>query len=1687
MFPPGYYEKLLTCWVFPITLTFNKKTMKELVPLTFSIFLKKAIQLTTRTGALVMLLILFTNTKIVAEGSVDFRNYPGYRLFYWANEQQQIKVYANAGEFINVGASHVGMNGGAIVVFKPDGTLANVFDDSGANAGLGIINNDVEELNGPTGGGSMMGSGYTPGVVEVQAGEEGIWTVLISFPTPSSAITVPFTNLLNNDAWDKTTNQIPEWCVVAWDVTVSTSSAGNDGGALLEGRVFSNNYKSIIFLNGNTTSPTFYVLANDGFQYQVDFNETDPYGFELFANNRGLVNFQQQPIYKSLANEDYTRSGSPATWVPGDTYLWDPQEQDFGSMITQKLFFNVPDSNMPSSAPNTNVFTGSSYTDWLFNEPTTDALDISGFSFNALDDFGGNNCFGANMTPGFGGDLNFTSTVGGSVKFSLDLNGDGDYDDAEDKIVYGNATVGANTLYWDGTDGMGVDIPFASGMQINYKVEMNGGEIHIMFLDIENNTGGITFTRLNGPAAPDNGFFYDHTSVGGTASGGAAPNLTSTTTPYTYDSGFGNNNLLDYWAYADLSGNATGVFTVDVVASCTTPSLRDSDGDGLLDIDDIDDDNDGIPDVMEFCHPNNDWSCLPNGLDPSGDEDGDGVSNYLDSNDPAVASGCSDTNGNGVCNTISPIYDKDLDGVPDHLDLDSDNDGILDIVEAGHGLVDVNLDGRIDGMPSDFGDNGLFNPISTDPDDITATIIYAVLDTDSDGLPDHDALDSDNDGILDAIEAPGADDDYDGIIGTGVPTVDINGIPIMDGNGIGISINHAPKDLDNDGLPDYRDWDRDNDGIPDYYECTDQTNCEDSDNDGVPDLDELDSDGDGLLDADECSTGTPCTDADNNGVDDYTEVATLICGTGNTPVITGLVGNGTYCIGNDIVLSASNSTTMSGVMIDYTWTGPNGFSYSGTTGSNGPFSFTLTNATINETGTYELTLMTDQGCGSNPESVQVTVSNNAIAAPSIAATDNILCEGQMLELTTDIATGTDVSYEWCFDNGVDPLFTLGQTTTPTFVINNANTASSGTYSMKLHIDGCSSQSSNPINVTIYSTSTPVATNTTAQSSPVCQGETVQLNVPLVQDATYTWYGPNGAVIGTTHDPVINNITPTDAGSYYVEVVMSDGCATLVSTNTTVYVQAAPNPATIPTMAPVCEGSSLTMTANTVGIPSTANVNYEWFSVQSALSIGTTTIPEFTFNNIATNAAGDYYVVITVEGCVAPASDIQTVQVVPTSEMPNAGMDMSECGLGNIMLGAMTPTVGTGAWSSPTGAVIPDATNPQTEAFGLNSGTNVLVWTLSNGICENYATDTVVVNYNLLTDEAAAGDDVKVCDATTAQLNALAPSSAFGIWSQPINQGIQISNNTSSTPTISGLVPGNTYSFTYTLSQGACLNYDSDEVTVIVSELPSTLAHITEDRQYTCGDDETTLNAIAPDLGVGKWTTTSNASIITSNNPSTIVTDVPMGSSMYVWTLSNGACENYDADSIMIYREEAIEVEDDNFTVNLNERIEGGDVMINDFVGNVNEWEVTIVEEPTLGEIEMTDGIFDYVPYQNSFGTDQIVYEICNVNCPDDCQRATITIELNGLTETGDCWIPNVVTPNGNGKNDVLLIPCAEQFPGNELKVFNRWGDKVYSTTNYQNDWAATYKGKDLPAGTYYYMFKQSRESIPRQGYFEVIR
>jgi gliding motility-associated-like protein len=71
-------------------------------------------------------------------------------------------------------------------------------------------------------------------------------------------------------------------------------------------------------------------------------------------------------------------------------------------------------------------------------------------------------------------------------------------------------------------------------------------------------------------------------------------------------------------------------------------------------------------------------------------------------------------------------------------------------------------------------------------------------------------------------------------------------------------------------------------------------------------------------------------------------------------------------------------------------------------------------------------------------------------------------------------------------------------------------------------------------------------------------------------------------------------------------------------------------------------------------------------------------------------------------------------------------------------------------------------------------------------------------------------------------------------------------------------------------------------------------------------------------------------------------------------------------------------------------------------------------------------------------------------------------------------------------NDYFKIDCISRYPGNSLQVYNRWGNIVFQTKSYNNDWDGTPNGRamvqpedQLPVGTYYYILDLGDGSEPR--------
>ena len=333
---------------------------------------------------------------------------------------------------------------------------------------------------------------------------------------------------------------------------------------------------------------------------------------------------------------------------------------------------------------------------------------------------------------------------------------------------------------------------------------------------------------------------------------------------------FGDNGLADAIETQPESG------ALDYDSDGAADSTVDTDGDGVFDFQDLDADNDGINDVTEAggTDANND------GIEDSTgttDTDGDGMPDALDP----------DNSGTPVSNA-----DTDGDGVSDFRDLDADNDGINDVIEAGN--PDADGDGLVDGPDSD-GD-GIAD--SVDPTNgFGDQNDGPVLDSDGDGVANNLDLDSDNDGINDVLEggnpdsnndgfADGADSDGDGIVDSVDPS-----------NGFGDDGESQAPDLDGDSTPNYLDLDSDSDGVFDLVEAG--HSALDANNDGV--IDGSDADGDGIIDAVDPATGfgddgqNDSLDADNDGTADYLQVPANNNGgnqgTGGDDVIAGDDGN----------------------------------------------------------------------------------------------------------------------------------------------------------------------------------------------------------------------------------------------------------------------------------------------------------------------------------------------------------------------------------------------------------------------------------------------------------------------------------------------------------------------------------------------------------------------------------------------------------------------------------------------------------------------------------------------------------------------------------------------------------------------------------------------------------------------------
>ncbi len=136
----------------------------------------------------------------------------------------------------------------------------------------------------------------------------------------------------------------------------------------------------------------------------------------------------------------------------------------------------------------------------------------------------------------------------------------------------------------------------------------------------------------------------------------------------------------------------------------------------------------------------------------------------------------------------------------------------------------------------------------------------------------------------------------------------------------------------------------------------------------------------------------------------------------------------------------------------------------------------------------------------------------------------------------------------------------------------------------------------------------------------------------------------------------------------------------------------------------------------------------------------------------------------------------------------------------------------------------------------------------------------------------------------------------------------------------------------------------------------------------------------------------------------------------------------------------------------------------------------ILNQPMHGTLELhADMTVTYTPEKDYTGTDEFLYVIYDVNREAIADTASVKIVVVPEGNRASIIIYNGITPNSDGRNDTWIIDGIEEYPENEVLLFNRWGDQIMYFRNYNNNnvvWDGRNRnGKELPNGTYYYIVK----------------
>ncbi len=438
---------------------------------------------------LLALLTLVPTINIFAEGSKDLypNNVRGGRATLYSGVVPSINmpfptrgvhfVYAKPGETITMASSAQASSNNPTRRIRLYGPTGTDLTSSLSFSNRGRISNRNEELAGPSRPGQTGNNRYTPITYLVPSNGEGIYRVEFDGTTTTGSTEGRAdSGLMANSDWSQKNTSYYIW---AWDVSVYDSSGWKSGRVYTNVMNMDNNQQS--FTSENSSNPNGFfgnvkVLTRDGYVYNVNNNGQNGLVFTFMVNNRGFhqVGSPNIPSYSSVNGSSLTNQEHAYNRYS------DPREEDVGSVVTHKIFYNLPNSDLPQTA----LKDGKQH--WLRvpeKEMNVEELKVSGVE-GSSNQIGNKGAF-IEFYNESGGDYYITISPkpGSGISFPV-------------RELSGPSTFGDNKVLWDGKDGNLNPLP-AGIAAVNIELKLRGAEVHFPYIDVEQNAFGIIIELLS--------------------------------------------------------------------------------------------------------------------------------------------------------------------------------------------------------------------------------------------------------------------------------------------------------------------------------------------------------------------------------------------------------------------------------------------------------------------------------------------------------------------------------------------------------------------------------------------------------------------------------------------------------------------------------------------------------------------------------------------------------------------------------------------------------------------------------------------------------------------------------------------------------------------------------------------------------------------------------------------------------------------------------------------------------------------------------------------------------------------------------------------------------------------------------------------------------------------------------------